>query len=157
LEKSLAAAKAAAKDRPRPRVLFAVMRASQGGGGITEIHSVGRDGFYSELIEAAGGHNAYTGPLHFPRLSREALIVLDPEVIVEVVPDGTQPEDARRDWRDFASIRAVKNGRILVLTEQAHTVPGPRFADTLALLSQVFHPEAHAGGLPHPARLRGTP
>ncbi|MDR2696443.1 MAG: helical backbone metal receptor [Deltaproteobacteria bacterium] len=157
LENSLAAAKAAAGDRPRPKVLFAVMRSSQGGGGITEIHTVGRDGFYSELIEAAGGQNAYTGTLPFPRLSREALIVLDPEVIIEVVPNGTKPEDAHRDWRDFASIRAVKNGRILVLAEQAHTVPGPRFADTLALLSQVFHPEAHADGFPHPARLRVAP
>ena len=157
LEKSLTAARAAAGDRPRPRVLLAVMRADQGTGGITEIYAVGRDGFYSELIEAAGGQNAYTGTLPFPRLSREALIVLDPEVIIEIIFDGANQESARRDWLDFASIRAVKNGRVFVLTEQAHTVPGPRFADTLTLLSRAFHPEAMPDGLPRPARPRMEP
>ena len=140
LENGLMSARDAAGGRPRPKVLFAVMRTDQGTGGITEICTVGRDGFYSELIEAAGGQNAYTGKLPFPRLSREALIALDPEVIVEVIPGGANPEGARRDWQNLASIRAVKNGRVFVLTEQAHTVPGPRFADTLALLSRAFHP-----------------
>lgn len=141
LEERLTAARAAAGDRVRPRVLFAVMRADQGAQGITEIHAIGRDGFYSELIEAAGGQNAYTGMLPFPRLSREALIALDPEVILEVIPDGANPEEARRAWQSLASVRAVKNGRVFVLTDQAHTVPGPRFTDTLALLSRAFHPE----------------
>jgi len=157
LEQRLAAAKAAAEGRSRPRVLFAVMRAAQGSGGITEVHIVGRDGFYSELIEAAGGRNAYTGTLPFPRLSREALIALDPEVIIEVISDGTDPEDARRDWQNLASIRAVKNGRVFVWTEQAHTVPGPRFTDTLALLSQAFHPEAPLDGSMRQARPGATP
>jgi iron complex transport system substrate-binding protein len=133
------------------------MRTDQGTGGITEIHTVGRDGFYSELIEAAGGQNAYTGTLPFPRLSREALIILDPEVIIEVISDGANPEDARRDWQNLASIRAVKNGRVFVLTEQSHTVPGPRFADTLALLSHAFHPEATPDGVTHQARFTVTP
>jgi len=142
LEKRLLVAKAAAQGRSRPKVLFAVMRADQGRGGITEMHIVGRDGFYSELIETAGGQNAYTGDLPFPRLSREALIRLDPEVIIEVIPDETKPVDAYRDWQSLASVRAVQNGRVFIVTEQAHTVPGPRFADTLTLLSQAFHPEA---------------
>jgi len=157
LEKCLLTAKTLAEGRSRPTVLFAVMRADQGSGGITEVHIVGRDGFYSELIEAAGGHNAYTGTLPFPRLSREALIVLDPEVIIEVISGGTNPEGARRDWQNLASIRAVKNGRVFVWTEQAHTVPGPRFADTLALLSQAFHPEPARDGCMRQARFRAAP
>ena len=145
LESRLAAAKSAAEGRSRPKVLFAVMRAGQGSGTITEIHAVGRDGFYSELITAAGGQNAYTGTLPFPRLSREALIFFDPEVIIEVISGGTDEEGARRDWRNLASIRAVKNSRVFIVTDQAHTVPGPRFVDTLALLSQALHTEAKTG------------
>jgi iron complex transport system substrate-binding protein len=132
------------------------MRANQDAGEITEIHAVGRDGFYSELIEAAGGQNAYTGTLPFPRLSRASLIFLDPDVIVEVIPDGTNPEEARRAWQKLASIRAVRNGRVFVLADQAHTVPGPRFADTLALLSRAFHPEAHPD-IPDQGRSGVTP
>ena len=157
LEQRLATAKAAAEGRSRPTVLFAVMRADPGSGSITEVYIVGCDGFYSELIEAAGGRNAYTGTLPFPRLSREALITLDPEVIIEVILDGDNPEAARRDWQHLAPIRAVKNDRVFVWTEQAHTVPGPRFADTLALLSQALHPEAHLDGCREQARFRAAP
>lgn len=140
LERALAKAKAAAEGKTRPRVLFAVMRADLESGGITEINVVGHDGFYSELIKAAGGQNAYTGNLPFPRLSREAILFLDPEVIVEVIPGGSNPEGARRDWQSLSSVSAVKTGRVFVLTDQAHTVPGPRFVNTLALLSKAFHP-----------------
>jgi len=146
LEKSLSAAKSAADGHSRPRVLFAVMRTDQGKGTITDMHIVGRDGFYSELIETAGGKNVYTGDLPFPRLSREALILLDPEVIIEIIPEGTNPQSARHDWQSLASIRAVKHGRVVIVTEQAHTVPGPRFADTLSLLSQAFHPKSPPDG-----------
>ena len=142
LENGLLAAKAAAEGSSRPKALFVVMRMDQGRGRITEAHIVGHDGFYSELIETAGGQNAYTGTLPFPRLSREALIRLDPEVIIEVIPDGANPEDARRDWQSLTSMRAVKNDRVIIVTEQAHTIPGPRFVDTLVLLSQAFHPES---------------
>jgi iron complex transport system substrate-binding protein len=157
LETRLAAARSAAGDRARPRALFAVMRTDFGAGAITEIHTVGRDGFYSELIEAAGGQNAYAGALPFPRLSREALLALDPEVIVEIIPPGADAEAARRDWDKLAPIRAVKNGRIFVLADQAHTVPGPRFADTLALLSRAFHPESTPDGLTREAWFGPTP
>ena len=156
LEKRLTAARAAAGDGPRPKALFAVMRADQGAGRITELHAVGRDGFYSELIDAAGGQNAYAGPLPFPRLSRDALLVLDPEVIIEVIPEGMNAEEARRDWQALTSIRAVKNGRVFIWTEQAHTVPGPRFADTLALLRQAFHPDSRPDG-PRQARSGTAP
>jgi len=154
LEEGLEAARSAAQGSPRPTALFAVMRANRSGGGITELHAVGRDGFYSELIAAAGGQNAYAGPLPFPRLSRESLITLDPEVIVEVIPEEATPEEALRDWQALASIRAVKNGRVFIWTDQAHTVPGPRFAETLALLRQALHP---ASGPDAQARSGATP
>ncbi len=141
LAKAMADAKAVAEGRPKPRALLAVMRADQGSGGIAEIHVVGKDGFYNELIAAAGGRNAYAGDLAFPRLSREAMLFLDPEVIVEVLPPGVDPEAAKRDWQSLSSVSAVKTGRIFLLTDQAHTVPGPRFVLTLALLSKAFHPE----------------
>lgn len=145
LQAGLDAARASAKGRTRPRVLFSVMHASQDLGYIGEITAVGRDGFYSKLIRAAGGENVYRGELSFPRLSREAIIVLDPEVIIDVIPARDNPEGARKDWESLPTVSAVKNGRVLILTDPAHTVPGPRFAQTLAALSQAFHPPNPGG------------
>ncbi len=144
-----------AEGRRRPVVLFSVMRSYQGLGRITEIHAVGRDGFYSELIEAAGGRNAYTGMLPYPRLSREAVITLNPDVIVDVIPGGDDLEGVRRDWQSLSSVSAVKNGRVFLFADPADTVPGPRFARTLAKLSRILHPDPRAACAPGPAAVSG--
>lgn len=142
IQATIAVAKAKAEGRPRPRVLFSIMHSYQGLGYITEINAVGRDGFFSQLIEIAGGDNVYQGNLSFPRLSREAIIFLNPEVIIDIIPESEDLEAVRRDWLSLTSVDAVKNGRIIFLTDNSDTVPGPRSYETLAKLSRAFHPEA---------------
>lgn len=140
----IAEARERAKGRPKPRVLFVVMHSYQGLGNITEVNVVGRDGFFSELIEIAGGQNAYEGRLAFPRLSREAIIFLNPEVIIDVIPNVVDLEAVRRDWLSLASVEAIKNNRLHLLTDASDTVPGPRLYLTLAKLSRAFYPETSA-------------
>lgn len=140
LDKAIDRARLRAEGRARPRVLFSVMHSYEGLGYITEINAVGRDGFFSELIEIAGGENAYQGALAFPRLSREAIIFLNPDIIIDVIYDIDDLEPVRRDWLSLASVAAVKNGRVHFLTDQADTVPGPRIHLTLDKLSEAFHP-----------------
>lgn len=140
MKESVARARARAKGRLRPRVLFSVMHSYEGLGYITEINAVGRDGFFSEMIDIAGGENIYQGALSFPRLSREAVIFLDPEVIIDIIPAAENLEAVRRDWLSLSTVSAVKNGRLFFLTDEADTVPGPRFPQTLEKLSRAFHP-----------------
>lgn len=137
---ALREAKENAAGKPRPRVLFSIMHSYQGLGYITEINVIGRDGFYSELIEAAGGQNAYTGSLAFPRLSRESVIFLNPDVIIDVIPTSEHLESVRRDWESLKNVNAVRHNRVFLLTGGADTIPGPRSVLTLAKLSQAFHP-----------------
>ena len=145
INNSLLAARARATGRERPGVLFSVMHSYQGLGYITEIHAVGNDGFYNELINAAGGRNVYTGDLAFPRLSREAVIFLNPEVIIDIIPESEDLEAVRRDWQSLASVAAIKNNRLHLLTGEADTVPGPRSRQTLAKLSAALHPQSSQG------------
>ena len=140
MEKSLAKARARAAGRPRPRVLFSVMHSYEGLGYITEINAVGRDGFFSEMIDIAGGLNVYQGVLSFPRLSREAVIFFDPEVIIDIIPADEDLEAARQDWHSLSTVSAIRNNRLFFLTDEADTVPGPRFPQTLEKLSRAFHP-----------------
>jgi iron complex transport system substrate-binding protein len=134
----LETAAARAAGRTRPRVLFSVMRDIRGGG-LSEVIAVGGDGFYSELIALAGGDNVGAGHVAFPRISREAIIFLDPEVIIDALQAGADAEQARRDWESLSSVSAVKNGRVYLLTDPADTIPGPRFIRTLDKLSRAFH------------------
>ena len=137
---SLAAAQVRAGERPKPTVLFSVMRSYQGLGHITEIHAVGKDGFYSELIPAAGGNNVYTGELAFPRLSREAIMFLNPDIIIDSILPSENPDAARRAWQSLSSVAAIRNKRLYIFTDEADTVPGPRFYQTLTKLSHAFYP-----------------
>ena len=143
INSSLTAAQARAGATAKPRVLFSVMHSYQGLGYITEINAVGKDGFYSELISAAGGNNVYTGDLAFPRLSREAVIFLDPEVIIDIIPASENLDAVRRDWQSLASVSAIKNNRLYLFTDEADTVPGPRFFQTLTKLSHALYPQSH--------------
>ena len=74
-QQALEAARNRARGRARPRVLFSVMRSGREPGRITEIHAVGRDGFFNELIEAAGGENAYRGEKKWCSIYMQLLII----------------------------------------------------------------------------------
>ena len=142
LENGIRAARERAKGRARPSTLFSVMHSYEGLGYITEINAVGRDGFFNELIEIAGGRNVYEGALAFPRLSREAIIFLNPEVIVDIIYQWDELEGVKNDWSSLSSVKAIKNDRLYFLTDEGDTVPGPRIYLTLEKLSRAFHPEA---------------
>lgn len=141
-------AQARALGKARPRVLFAVMHAYEGLGYISEINVVGQDGFFSELLRIAGGENVYEGPLAFPRLSREAVIFLNPDVIVDVIPEVENVHAVVTDWKSLSAVNALRDDRLVLLTDTADTVPGPRFVQTLERLSLALHPQ---GGTNVPA------
>jgi iron complex transport system substrate-binding protein len=140
------AARERAKGKPRPKTLFSVMRAYEGSGRITEITAVGRDGFFSQMLETAGGDNVYQGPLSFPTLTREAIMIMNPGVIVDLVRSGGA-EAALADWRSLGpSVDAVRDGRVAIFTEESDNVPGPRIHLTITRLSKaLFPPEAATG------------
>ena len=144
METALEAAKARARGHPKPRVLFVVMHSNKRPGHIQEVNVVGRDGFFSEMLEAAGGVNAYQGNLPFPLLSREAIIFLNPEVILDVAPPAMSADPAAnmRYWAGFTGVSAVAHKRVHSIADAGATVPGPRFPQTLALISEALHPAA---------------
>jgi ABC-type Fe3+-hydroxamate transport system substrate-binding protein len=129
-----------AAGKARPRVLFSVMRSYEGSGRITEITAVGRDGFFNQLLETAGGENVYQGPLPFPTITREAILTLNPQIIVDLVRDGGG-EAAMEDWLSLGpSVDAVRDGRVVIFTEESDNVPGPRIHMTITRLSEALFP-----------------
>jgi iron complex transport system substrate-binding protein len=141
LTQSLSRARQRSQGQIRPRVLFSVMHNYEGLGYISEINAVGRDGFFSQILNLTGADNVYQGPLAFPRLSREAIIFLNPDIIVDIIIETENLETVRKDWLSLSSVQAVKTGQIHFLTDQADTVPGPRIHLTIDRLADIFHPQ----------------
>lgn len=123
----------------KPTVLFALMNPDECARPITELTILGADGFYNELIHAAGGRNVYESEIPYPRLAREAIMALNPDVIVAAIPDCPDRDRAEKNWRNFAQVGAITNDRLLLLGDSGDTIPGPRSLATLRKLTEVIH------------------
>ncbi len=138
-------AKRRAKGRPKPSVLVVVGR-EIGSGSLGKVYAAGTGSFYHPLIEAAGGTNACReGTTRFPALSAEGILRLNPDVIVELIPEfdkrGVPREAVLLDWKNSLShVAAVKNGRVLIFTEDYTVIPGPRLVLMVERLAEVLHP-----------------
>ncbi len=130
---------------PQPNVLITVHR-SMGTGKIGEVWVAGNDGFYSRLLELAGAKNACPGlAAKFPTFPAEAVLRLNPQIIIEMVPDlhehGLNPETIKRDWQSFDTVDAVRNRRVHIFSDSFGTHPGPRLLLLLELMAKTIHPE----------------
>ena len=132
--------------RDHPSVLICIGRDTDSGqlGG---MYMAGRKGFYDEIIEVAGGVNAYTDErVAYPQLSAESVIEIDPEVIVDLAshikPGAKTPEEMVRQWAPLRMVKAVRNGRVHVIVGTHALRPGPRYVGFLEELAHLLHPEA---------------
>jgi iron complex transport system substrate-binding protein len=129
------------RGRPQKRTMIAVDRSSPRS--LEQIYIAGNDGFFSKLIELAGGVNAYDGTIAFPAISAEGIIQMNPEIIIELVPETTvlriSVDELENDWKTLAGVEAVENNRVFLLTKDYASIPGPRFILTLRDIVDLLH------------------
>ncbi len=128
---------------PPRRVLLSVERPL---GSLKEVYIVGKDGFYDVLLAAAGGRNVYEQAVpRFPSLGAEAILKLDPDVIIELrvgaYTRGETDAAVLADWATLPALRAVRTGRVHVLRDPTMVIPGPRFAEIAERFLATIHPE----------------
>lgn len=137
LQGEIAAVRDEATRLPKQKVLFVV--------GHDPLIAAGSGLFIDQLIAAAGGINvAAAAGGEWPRLSLEAVIAAAPEVII----DGAMGSEAGRGlgvyWKSFASVPAVRSGRLWPQRSDALLRPGPRLGRAARELFELIH----AGGNP---------
>jgi len=113
----------------RPKVLLCVGRDSPGAGSIQSIFAAGANTYYNDLIRAAGGRNAFPDSTPaYPRLSREGIITVAPDIVVDVAPamGAYRCSLLVADWNTVAMVPAVTHNRVYCLPADYATVPGPR-------------------------------
>lgn len=130
--------------RPQRKVLVSVGR-NMGTGEIGDVYVAGRNTIYGEIIELVGGISAFEGSMPYAALGREAIIRLNPEIILDLIPNLDQmPDyseaDALAQWQSFDSLDAVVNDGITICTANYICVPGPRVALMMRDLAQAIHP-----------------
>lgn len=128
----------------RPGVLISVAR-GMGSLGVKTVYVAGRNGYFDELLDIAGGENAYRDErMKFPKVSMEGLISMAPDVVIDLVPSlkekGWEEEDILGEWKALRGVKAVDDGRVYVLGNDYVTIPGPRFILLLEDIANAIHP-----------------
>jgi len=128
----------------KPKVYYEVWFTTQ------SIWSVGAEGFETELIAKAGGVNIFENDSleHF-QTDSEVIISKNPDIIL--LPVGMETIgselpfwvsfDAVKARPAWDSISAVQNDKLYQIDGNAIERPGPRIADMIETLAEIFHPE----------------
>ena len=136
IDAELTAVRAAVEGRPRPTVYYDV--------GYPPAFTIGAGSYLDTLVSVAGGRNVFGGiAAPSPRVSLEAIIARDPDVIVYPV-GGTGPVHAagpgeRPGWEN---LRAVREGAVVQVPAQLMHRLGPRVGEAAMSLAAALHPES---------------
>ncbi|MGE9270529.1 MAG: ABC transporter substrate-binding protein [Verrucomicrobiales bacterium] len=109
---------------------------------VDRVVAAGNHGVHQEYLAMLGLKNAYEGRVSYPVLSREKLVQLDPDVIIDLVNreawEKYGDEALISQWALYRELKAVREGRVYVFHEHKHMIPGPRFVDTIEALAELF-------------------
>lgn len=108
-----------------------------------QVFAAGPGSFYDDLLQRARQQNILPGTDRpFAPVSLEFILTADPDVIIELSPDGAGraggDETARQAWAQVGRLQAVAAQRVHVLAGSQHFVLGPRIAETMDALCALI-------------------
>ena len=140
IETRLAAIRQQVAGRPRPRTLIVLGRES---GALRGVYASGGVGFIHDMVEAAGGENVFANiRKEAVQATTELILAQRPDVILELRAGALDPEELKREietWKTLSALPAVRNGRVILLTDERTVVPGPRVAEGTEAIARVLH------------------
>ena len=94
------------------------------------IYTVGRAEIMTDVIHACGYRNLYEDLADpGPAVTLESVLARDPDIILALAPDTNSARDWVAGWSTYASLRAVRSGRVLAWTDQRLSRLGPSIVD----------------------------
>jgi iron complex transport system substrate-binding protein len=133
--------RAGVANRSRPRVLCVVDRVP---GTLRDLYVATRGSFLDELIGVAGGESvAPLAETSYGPMTKEAIVSLDPEVIIDMVQgsEGKLGENPGAVWAELSEVRAVRDGRVHSIQDQTVIHPSQFVGRTTRIFAHYIHPE----------------
>jgi cobalamin transport system substrate-binding protein len=111
--------------------------------GLEPIVAAGPKSFADEMLGHAGAKNVLLEGKGYPTLGLETVLVLDPDVILNAaIDEGHGKQRIDKDRPGWDRLRAVRDGRVVPLADEAVLRPGPRIGEGLARVARAVHPDA---------------
>ncbi|MBN2164285.1 MAG: ABC transporter substrate-binding protein [Pontiellaceae bacterium] len=104
-------------EHPRTLIVFGDF---SGSGRIEQLYAMGSDCIHSELLMLAGGANVVSDRRPSIMLSREGLLRINPEVIIELTTGSPG-----NNWQSVDTIDAVRNDHVYILDGPHTCIPSP--------------------------------
>jgi iron complex transport system substrate-binding protein len=121
----------------RPRVFFEV-RAEP-------LTAAGTGSIVHQVLAAAGADNVVSSSQAMLLFSVEQLLANQPDFyIVQQGPMNKNPPDPAKRAH-FDQVKAIREGRVLVVDEHLYSRPGPRCVDAVEELARALYPDLMSG------------
>jgi ABC-type Fe3+-hydroxamate transport system substrate-binding protein len=120
------------------RVLFVVGRNP---GTLEDIYAISRGSYINEIIDIAGGANIVKNNVFSVKVSKEAILSLNPEVIIEINHERINEDETLKVWDELKDVSAVKNKEVYILRDTVLLHPSQRVAQGARTIAEILHPE----------------
>lgn len=128
----------AGKKPPRALLVF----------GTKPIVVAGPESFPGQVLTLAGARNAVGMGKAYPSIGAETLISLDPDVILDATGAASHGSGIDADAPGWRDLRAVREGRLIPIRDEAVLRPGPRVGEGLLTVAKTLHPSVNFTPLP---------
>ncbi len=124
---------------PKKKILLVVGRNP---GTLEDIYVIGRNNYINELIELAGGENSVENSRLSIKITKEAILTFDPDVIIEINHEQLDREkEILGTWSGLEQSRAVRNGQVYILPSTVLLHPSQTIVEGARVLARILHPE----------------
>ena len=101
------------------------------------LYTINGQHIISHSLAICGGHNVFSDlPSLAPQVSRESVIIADPQVMF--APETTGEPPALVAWQDWPQLQAVQNGTMLYLPADEISQATPRLLDSIELACKLL-------------------
>lgn len=125
-----------------PRVLVVVGR-DMADPDFRKVYVAGAESFYDDLLAESGARNAVDLYVPYMNLSREGLLRIDPDMIIEILGEHGnvlyEISGAAEQWGAFDALRAVRGGNISILKGDFALRAGPRYPLVLSAFIRAIY------------------
>nr|WP_246569707.1 ABC transporter substrate-binding protein [Lentibacillus saliphilus] len=107
-----------------------------------EIYTAGKGTFFDQLLNVINATNAAGGEEGWPMLDQEAIIALNPDVIITTYGNYVADPHAEVADRDgWSDVTAIQNDAIYDVDTNLVSRPGPRLVEGAKVLGKAIYPD----------------
>lgn len=125
----------------QPTVILCISRTP---GTLNDLYVAAGGSYLVDLLSLAGGRSLSPTEHGYAKMSKEALLTLNPDVIIDLqhTHNSSLNENTEEVWGELKGLRAVQNHRVYTITDDFAVHASQFVANTAEEFARALHPDA---------------